>query len=304
MVLWFGCDESCELPSDASHFESSNAVASGMRHGEAETVDWVQCFDAFASFLGRAEQNTTSVLGAGAMTPVRAFDCEASDCYTSPLVSGKRSSSECSSSPLSEEVSDEEDGSDVEWHGSDTSMDDADADEMHQEGATSPVGILSEGSTVAPSTKGTPPRLYGAAARASQLEKQSGPAEQVMVNTNDIANRRSHPSFEEWRAEKLAECSLKEVFFGLGHSCTNLWNGKACHVNLWGDVETGLQALKSQRKTSHLCVSVCESSSCWEREQSICVLPFTQSHTLLSHTRLLQVSGCCLNAKRGRRDES
>lgn len=63
--------------------------------------------------------------------------------------------------------------------------------------------------------------------------------------------RKSHPTFDEWRAEKLSVDSLRQTFFGLDHSCTNLVNGRPCHVNLWGDVDSGIKAMRQQRAPPH-----------------------------------------------------
>lgn len=64
----------------------------------------------------------------------------------------------------------------------------------------------------------------------------------------DPGTRRSrHPSFEEMRKEKLSEESLQHAFFGSKHNCVNLFKGKPCHVNLWGDAQTGIEALRHQR---------------------------------------------------------
>ncbi|KAL3905642.1 MAG: hypothetical protein SGPRY_010843, partial [Prymnesium sp.] len=58
----------------------------------------------------------------------------------------------------------------------------------------------------------------------------------------------AHPAFNEWRCEYLSEASLREAFFGCGHTCNNLRNdGAPCHVNLWGDSHTGMIALRRHR---------------------------------------------------------
>lgn len=62
--------------------------------------------------------------------------------------------------------------------------------------------------------------------------------------------RAQHPSFLEWRSEYLSNESLRRAFFGCGHKCTNLQSdGKQCHVNLWGDAQSGLDELRSHRES-------------------------------------------------------
>lgn len=58
----------------------------------------------------------------------------------------------------------------------------------------------------------------------------------------------AQPAFNEWRCEYLSEASLGEAFFGCAHTCSNLSNtGAPCQVNLWGDVHTGMIALRRHR---------------------------------------------------------
>lgn len=67
-----------------------------------------------------------------------------------------------------------------------------------------------------------------------------------LTSSSSKAKRR-HPSFEELRAEKLSDEDLHATFFGRNHVCSNKVDGKPCHVGLWGDAHTGLQALRHQR---------------------------------------------------------
>lgn len=98
------------------------------------------------------------------------------------------------------------------------------------------------------------PRLYGAATRALR------PSNATTADDNERAHarepRKAHPSLEEWRAEKLSEASLREAFFGVGHKCTHVVDGKACHVNLWGDADAGINNLRIQRALALLCMAV------------------------------------------------
>jgi len=68
------------------------------------------------------------------------------------------------------------------------------------------------------------------------------------VRAKEVKERKLHPSFAEWKAEKLSKESLQEAFFGGGHKCKRLYNGKPCHVDLWGDSHTGIEALRHQRE--------------------------------------------------------
>lgn len=70
---------------------------------------------------------------------------------------------------------------------------------------------------------------------------------QQIEDEQNMTTRRAHPTFYEWRCEKLTSESLQQAFFGGGHKCVNLHNGKPCHADLWGDAHTGLEALRSQR---------------------------------------------------------
>lgn len=82
------------------------------------------------------------------------------------------------------------------------------------------------------------PRLFGASRARSMARDEVAQQRE----------RKSHPSFAEWRAWKLSEESLRDAFFGMQHTCTNQWEGKPCHVNLWGDVDNGLQTIKHHRE--------------------------------------------------------
>lgn len=85
-------------------------------------------------------------------------------------------------------------------------------------------------------------QLYG---RANACAKYAAvPAARAQA----VKERKLHPSFAEWRAEKLSKESLQEAFFGGGHKCKRLHNGRPCHVDLWGDSHTGIEALRHQRE--------------------------------------------------------
>lgn len=87
----------------------------------------------------------------------------------------------------------------------------------------------------------------------AQLYGSSAGNRRVHSARTQCCRSKSHPSRDEWRAEKLSEESLRDAFFGLSHKCTNKWVGGAhsrpvaCHVGLWGDAQDGLEALRLQR---------------------------------------------------------
>jgi len=78
-----------------------------------------------------------------------------------------------------------------------------------------------------------PAKIYGRANERAQATAQP---------------RRDHPTFEDWRSEKLSIESLHTAIMGGGHKCRNVKDGKPCHVGLWGDVHTSIQALRHQRE--------------------------------------------------------
>lgn len=92
----------------------------------------------------------------------------------------------------------------------------------------------------------SPPRLFRRSRQSVADRAQTG--ESVNEDTGE-ARQRSHPSLNDWWEEKLSDESLRTAFFGSGHKCSNLYGGKPCHANLWGDACTGLEALRSQRVT-------------------------------------------------------
>lgn len=76
--------------------------------------------------------------------------------------------------------------------------------------------------------------------------------EEASEEDHEELERKAHPTFEEWRAEKLSDGSLKDAIFGGEHKCRNVKDGQPCHVNLWGDVHTALSVLRKQRKPTLL----------------------------------------------------
>lgn len=238
-MFWFGCsdDEGCDAqiacrPCEGEHDDRSTHVSdkSGRRTG---ATTWMELFDVIDHSTSNVSCNAVLHHGGSrssmhSPTHVDELESSASSVVSSCTID---SDDERCTSPTSSST-----GSDVEWQASG-------AQHAHR-------GHLlerSRSSSAASSSSvdvgnGDPPLLYGAAAHSGALSH-----EQRQTSPHAAPARRSHPSFEEWRAEKLDDASLKEAFFGVGHKCTNLWNGKGCHVNLWGDAHTGLQALKAQR---------------------------------------------------------
>lgn len=102
------------------------------------------------------------------------------------------------------------------------------------------------------------PKRHGCATNSGSV-----PPAKIYGRANEPARataqpRRDHPTFEDWRSEKLSTESLHAAIMGGGHKCRNVKDGKPCHVGLWGDVHTSIQALRRQRA---LHAVMCRSTS-------------------------------------------
>lgn len=236
-MFWFGCsdDEDCDAqidrrPSERERTKHSTPVSA--KRGVA-TSKWTELFDVLDN-SPPVHESLNAVVHHGELGSAHSpIDVDVLESSASSIISEYPvdSADERWSSPTS---STSASGSDDEWRAG------ADMVQLHQR---SPLSSSTSSSSIEDvEAKDGTPLFFGAAARVC-----GGGNEQRVRTANAAPPRRSHPSFEEWRAEKLDDCSLKEAFFGVGHKCMNLWNGKGCHVNLWGDAETGLQALKAQR---------------------------------------------------------
>lgn len=236
-MFWFGCSDDDDCGSDIERrlcerecCDVTTPVPANHGDRTAATSRWMEFFDVLDN--SQTANESCIVLHHGksgsAHSPIDVDVLESSASSVASECAFESAGEQCTS-PTSTSSS----GSDVEWQAGG-----ADADMLHL-----PERSASSSSSIDDAdAKDRTPLFFGAAARfgaVSHKQRQAAP--------NAAPPRRSHPSFEEWRAEKLDESSLKEAFFGVGHKCINLWNGKGCHVNLWGDAETGLQALKAQR---------------------------------------------------------
>lgn len=243
-MFWFGCsdDDDCgsqteRRPSERDCVDCTTRVTQN-RPASAAGTNWMDFFDV----LDNAPDNECSngVIRDGELQNMRAsIDLDVLETRESSVprsVTDESVDERCSSPSKSLTCE-----SDAEWYASD-----ADADVVELDVRCRSSSSASSTPVDADDESDGPPALFGAAARSRAAMGDDGRIQPVEPAV-DKAPRRLHPSFEELRAEKLDDASLKEAFFGAGHKCTNLWNGKGCHVNLWGDAETGLQALKAQR---------------------------------------------------------